>query len=161
MKGRRADTDVALAAVMQRRLEGHGFEVEWCGAEKRRKRRGAEGRARGGVVYNERGKERRSSSDDDGGWDTQVRGKEKIYMGSEDGPDGILIRVPHDSCLCCAMLCHVAYPSPSLLFSLSLFLPHSLILSLPPVPPLTLYLCLVLLILLALRQNGCTMASTG
>lgn len=78
MKGRKAD--VALAArVMQRRLEGHGFEVEWRGTEKRRKRRGGEGTC-AGTVYNERGKERRGSGDDDGGWDTQVRGKERRYI---------------------------------------------------------------------------------
>lgn len=78
IKGRRADTDVALATVMQRRLEGHGFEVEWRGAEKRRKRHGEEEWCAEGVVYNERGKERRGSSDD--GWDTQVRGKERRYI---------------------------------------------------------------------------------
>jgi len=61
-------------------------------------------------VHNEGGKER---DDDDGRAGYASKRKREIW-GSEDGPDGILIRVPHDSCcLCCAMLRHItAPPSP-------------------------------------------------
>lgn len=51
------------------RTESHRFQVEL--RRERRKRRGGDG-----VVYNEGDKERRGNGDD-GGWDTQVRGKEK------------------------------------------------------------------------------------
>lgn len=48
--------------------------------------------------------------------------RKREIWGSEDGPDGILIRVPHDSCLCCAMLRHILSLSPLSLLSLSLCL---------------------------------------
>lgn len=57
------------------------MDLRWSGAALKSEESDVAWRdVRAGMVYNERGKERRGSSDDDGGWDTQVRGKERRYI---------------------------------------------------------------------------------
>lgn len=66
---------------MDLRWSGAALKSEESDVARRDVRGGAAGRVGSRrVVYNERGKERRGSNDDDGGWDTQVRGKERRYI---------------------------------------------------------------------------------
>jgi len=54
------------------------MDLRWSGAALKSEE--SEGTC-AGVVYNERSKEKdEGTSDDDGGWDTQVRGKERRYI---------------------------------------------------------------------------------
>lgn len=78
--------------------------------------------------------------------------RKREIWGSEDGPDGILIRVPHDSCLCCAMLRHIAYPSSRTSLSRA---PH-LLTHLPCVSLAPLALARLLY-----RPNGCATVPNG